>query len=313
MRVEIIAGIGIIVAVIGVLWYGTWRYMRKKFVRYTEEIEGFIQQIQEGKDLSTEIAYSETLSSKTKQELLRLEEIFRNEQKKAVGQKQEVQQMVSDISHQLKTPISNIVMYQDMLLARQNERGEGLNEEERNWILIMQAQVKKLDFLVQALLKMSRLESSMIAMKIQEENLYQCIAEAAAQVTRQAEEKCMNVQVECAEDIFLPLDRKWTIEAIGNVLDNAVKYSPEGGNIRIAAENLGMFVRIDVSDNGPGIDEKYYADIFKRFWRAPEVHQEKGVGIGLYLTREILTKQGGYCKVGVSASGGTRFSIYLMK
>lgn len=309
---------GIIAGVVGALglsmvfWYGTWRYMRRKFVRYAQEMEEMIHRIQEGENLNEEMFYDETLSSKTKQELLRLSDICQNERESSLRQKQEIQQMVSDISHQLKTPIANIVMYQDMLLSRKARNRERPDEEE-NWLRIMQNQVKKLDFLVQALLKMSRLESSMITLKIQEENLYQCIAEAVAQVTGQAKEKHLEIQVECTEETFLPVDMKWMTEAIGNVLDNAVKYSPDSGRITIMVSDLELFVRVDICDEGPGIEEEHYADIFKRFWRAPGVHKEEGVGIGLYLTREILTRQGGYCRVGMAAGGGSCFSLYLTR
>ncbi|MBA4699772.1 MAG: HAMP domain-containing histidine kinase [Ruminococcus sp.] len=310
MDTGIIVGAVVAVGLSMVFWYGTWRYMRRKFVRYTQEMEEMIRRIQKGEYLNKEMLYNETLSSKTKQELLRLSDICRNERESSLRQKQEIQQMVSDISHQLKTPIANIVMYQDMLLSRKSSNQKRPGEEE-NWLRIMQSQVKKLDFLVQALLKMSRLESSMITLKLQEENLYQCIAEAVAQVTRKAKEKSLDIQVECPEETYLPLDMKWMAEAIGNVLDNAVKYSPNSGKITITVSKLELFVRVDICDEGPGIEEKHYADIFKRFWRAPGMHKEEGVGIGLYLTREILTRQGGYCRVNTAESGGSCFSLYL--
>jgi signal transduction histidine kinase len=307
----IVAG-AVAVGVGMVFWFGTWRYMRGKFVRYTQEMEELIRRIQEGEALNMKSFYEETLSSKTKTELLRLSAIFQNEREINLRQKQEIQQMVSDISHQLKTPITNIIMYQDMLLSGKDRDKERLDEEE-TWLSIMQNQVKKLDFLVQALLKMSRLESSMITLEIKEENLYQCIAEAVAQVTRKAREKHLEIHLECSEKILLPMDMKWMTEAIGNVLDNAVKYSPSYGEVIITVISLELFIRVDICDEGPGIEEKHYADIFKRFWRTPDTHKVEGVGIGLYLTREILTRQGGYCKVGNSDAKGSCFSLYLLK
>ncbi len=311
MHTGIVAG-AVAVSLSLVFWFGTWSHMRRKFVRYTLEMEELINKIQEGEILTKNNLYEETLSSKTKSELLRLSDICRNERNNSLMQKQEIQQMVSDISHQLKTPITNIIMYQDMLIS-QKSRNQTKSDEEENWLRIMQNQVKKLDFLVQDLLKMSRLESSMITLVIKEEKLYQCIAEAVAQVTRKIREKHLELHVECQEDILLPMDMKWMTEAIGNVLDNAVKYSPYCGHVNITVSNLELFIRVDICDEGPGVEEEYFADIFKRFWRAPNMHKEEGAGIGLYLTREILTRQGGYCKVSKANTKGSCFSLYLSR
>ena len=292
-----------------------WRHMRSTFVRCMEEIEDTIRSICDGEDVGEVCAgedlWEESLTAKTRQELVRLSAICRSGRESSLHQKKEIQQMVSDISHQLKTPIANIVMYQDMILAKHSKQAE--EQEEEVWLRIMRGQVQKLEFLVQALLKMSRLESAVISLKMQEESLYQCIAEAAAQITRKAGQKHLQLQISCPEDLYLPMDLKWTAEAVGNVLDNAVKYSPDGAKIWITVTELALFVRVDICDEGPGIAQEYYNDIFRRFWRAPGVHQEEGVGIGLYLTREILTRQGGYCRAGAAEGGGSCFSLYFAK
>lgn len=106
-------------------------------------------------------------------------------------------------------------------------------------------------------------------------------------------------------------DRKWTAEALFNILDNAVKYTPEGGSITIAATAYEMFYRIDIADNGIGIAEEELNKVFCRFYRSPEVNQGEGVGIGLYLAREIISAQGGYIKVKSSKGSGSVFSVFL--
>ena len=117
--------------------------------------------------------------------------------------------------------------------------------------------------------------------------------------------------VHCPESIEVTHDKKWTGEALFNILDNAVKYTPEGGKIRVNAEKLEMYLKIDISDNGKGIPEKHHAEIFKRFYRESEVHDMDGIGIGLYLTREIITMQSGYVKVTSSSQMGATFSVFL--
>ena len=106
-------------------------------------------------------------------------------------------------------------------------------------------------------------------------------------------------------------DVKWTTEAIENIVDNAIKYTPEGGDITLAVTSYELFLRIDIADTGIGIAESEYADIFKRFYRSQAVNTIEGVGIGLYLARQIITGQGGYIKVTSTLGQGTTFSVFL--
>ena len=126
-----------------------------------------------------------------------------------------------------------------------------------------------------------------------------------------AEKKNISVTVDCPEGLILSHDSKWTAEAVFNLLDNAVKYTPAGGTIRVFVEQWEMYVKLNVSDTGKGIPESSQAAIFRRFYREEEVHGEQGVGIGLYLTREIITRQGGYIKVTSEPGQGSEFSIML--
>lgn len=126
-----------------------------------------------------------------------------------------------------------------------------------------------------------------------------------------AENKQIDVSIECPEDLTVAHDSKWTTEALFNLLDNAVKYTPAGGKIDVTVEQWEMYLEIKVTDTGKGISESNQAAIFRRFYREEEVHEQPGVGIGLYLARDIITQQGGYIKV-VSESGkGSAFSIML--
>lgn len=106
-------------------------------------------------------------------------------------------------------------------------------------------------------------------------------------------------------------DRKWTSEALFNILDNAVKYTPEGGQIRVSVESWEMYVKIDIADTGIGISEQHQGAIFKRFYREDIVHDVDGIGIGLYLAREIVTLQGGYIRVTSEVGRGSTFSVFL--
>lgn len=132
----------------------------------------------------------------------------------------------------------------------------------------------------------------------------------AEQIRPRVSEKGQTLQVENT-DCKACFDRKWTMEAIYNIVDNAVKYTPEGGRINIKAMTYELFVRIDITDSGIGIQEDETGKIFGRFYRGRQVQEQEGVGIGLYLAREILTEEGGYIKVQSKKGAGTTFSVFL--
>ncbi len=235
-------------------------------------------------------------------------------------QKEATEVLVSNISHQTKTPIANILLYSQLLReAFQNEDGceeieqkEEAAKEERELAKQIEQQAVKLDFLIQSLIKISRLENGTIALvpKFQQvKNIFDRI-----DVPALAREK--NIAVELPEvraDITAFFDCRWTEEALYNILDNAVKYTPSDGRICVSVREYEMFVRVDVADTGIGIAEEEMARIFLRFYRSPHVSEEKGAGIGLYLAREIIGKEGGYIKVSSKVGKGSVFSVYLSK
>ena len=108
-------------------------------------------------------------------------------------------------------------------------------------------------------------------------------------------------------------DKKWTTEALGNVLDNAVKYSPENSKVTVGVIPYASFVYIEVKDQGIGIREEEQGMVFERFYRSKDVSSEPGFGIGLYLTREVLSKQGGYVKIKSEIGKGTTVQLYLSR
>ena len=124
--------------------------------------------------------------------------------------------------------------------------------------------------------------------------------------------KNIQIDVECGVDTVVRHDIKWTAEALENILDNAVKYTPEGGSIRVTVRPWQFYTRIDITDTGIGIAAEHYNDVFKRFYRAQEVSAEEGVGLGLYLARGILTRQKGYITVFSEPGTGTTFSVFLL-
>ena len=189
---------------------------------------------------------------------------------------------------------------------------QSVTEEKRQEFLqASSGQLEKLDFLMQAMIKTSRLETGVIALDKKVQPIYNTLAAALGGILLNAEKKNIHVNVECPPDILLAHDKKWTSEALFNILDNAVKYTPAGGAIQVSVQSWEMYVKIDIEDSGKGIAESRQGMIFKRFYRETEVHDVDGIGIGLYLARKIITMQGGYIKVTSTVGSGSTFSVFL--
>ena len=249
---------------------------------------------------------SETLFARINHRLIRLYEIMQKNRHKVDMERQELQMLISDISHQVKTPVSNLQMVTDTLLTKP------VSEEERmDFLQGIRSQTDKLDFLFQALVKTSRLETGAIRLEKKDSSLFHTLAQAMSSIVYAAEKKEIVVSVDCPEDLTVFHDSKWTSEALFNLLDNAVKYTPAGGKIAVSVVLWEMYVEVKVTDTGKGISESNQAAIFRRFYREEEVHDQQGVGIGLYLAREIVTRQGGYIKVVSELRQGSEFSIML--
>ena len=224
--------------------------------------------------------------------------------KNLAEEKDAIKTLIGDISHQTKTPIANILLYASLLAE-----GE-LSPEQAAQAATLSRQAEKLSFLIQALVKASRLETGIITTAPEPQPVGPLLEGALAQARPQAEAKGLTLAAEpCGA--AARFDRKWTAEALFNVVDNAVKYTPAGGRVTLSAVPLGQFCRVDVSDTGIGIPEEEQGRIFGRFYRGGAVRAEEGVGIGLYLVREILRRQGGYVKVASRPGQGTTFSLYL--
>ena len=249
---------------------------------------------------------SETLFARISHRLSRLYSIMQENRCKVDEERQELQSLVSDISHQVKTPLSNLKMVTDTLLIKP------VTDQERiDFLQGIRSQTDKLDFLFQALVKTSRLETGAIRLEKRDGLLFDTLAQAMSGIVYSAEKKEITVTVDCPEGLLLSHDSKWTAEALFNLLDNAVKYTPAGGRISVSVEQWEMYVKLDVTDTGKGISESNQASVFRRFYREEEVHDQPGVGIGLYLAREIVTRQGGYIKVVSETGKGSTFSVFL--
>lgn len=222
-------------------------------------------------------------------------------------QRESIQRLLSDISHQTKTPLANLRLYSSLLME------EELTPRQREQAQVIFQQSEKLSFLIETLVKLSRLETDVLVVTPKSQPLSPLLERAASQAKAAAEQKGIALQLHLQQQAEMKAlyDLRWTAEALGNLLDNAVKYTPPGGCIQVSATQYELFCRIDVHDNGIGIAEEEQAQIFGRFYRGRQVREQEGLGIGLYLAREIAQKQGGYLKLSSRPGQGSTFSLYL--
>ncbi|MDE7274929.1 MAG: HAMP domain-containing histidine kinase [Lachnospiraceae bacterium] len=281
-------------------------FLRRKLVLFSDRLCETIDNMLDGASASPQIYEEENLFCKINYRLVRLYDVMQESRESAAKERADLQELISDISHQVKTPIANLQMVNATLLE------QSVTEEKRQEFLkASSGQLEKLDFLMQAMIKTSRLETGVISLDRKMQPIYDTLAAALGGILLNAEKKAIHVSVDCPSDILLAHDRKWTSEALFNILDNAVKYTPVGGAIQVSVQSWELYVKIDIADSGKGIVESRQGMIFKRFYREEEVHDVEGIGIGLYLAREIISMQGGYIKVTSAAGSGSTFSVFL--
>lgn len=220
-----------------------------------------------------------------------------------VEEKKILHTLISDISHQTKTPLANIKLYTELL------KEAHLPDENRDNIERLYNQTEKLEFLIQSLVRMSRLETGILVLEPRKNTLDILLSQIKKQYAAPAEEKGLDFVVE-SSDLTAVFDEKWTVEAIGNIVDNAIKYTA-CGSVRVTVREYEMFRCIQVADTGRGIREAEQGRIFGRFCRSADVSQEEGLGIGLYMAREIIRRQNGYIKLISEERNGACFQIYL--
>lgn len=284
-----------------------WKYIHLKHdvYEYTEKLDIAINKMLKNEELKTSSYKQDDLWGKIYNRLVRLSHLYTHKNLEILEEKNTLKELVSDISHQTKTPIANIKLYLEMMT---DETDFDRNQE---YLKKMNGQVDKLDFLLQSMVKMSRLETGTIKIQKQKTPLANTLAMAISNVIIKAEKKNITIDVQYDERLELNHDKKWTAEAIFNILDNAVKYTNDGGNIHIVVCKQELFTKISIEDTGKGIIPERQATIFTRFYREPEVHDNDGIGIGLYLAREIIMLQNGYIEVHSQIGKGSTFMIYL--
>ena len=278
---------------------------RKKYKNLYQTIDTMLEEVLSERKI-TQSALREGEKSALAGMMLRLQEKLDLEISHAQMEKEQVKSLISNMSHQLKTPLANVVMYEEILEAGVEEA-----ETQREFQRRLKEQTRKLDWILQSLFKMVKLEQGVLSFEAENLGIKDTIRNAVSGVYEKAEKKGMEICTESFEDRYLYHNRPWTAEAIENILENAVKYSPENSKIRITLEGFEMYTRIGIQDQGMGIPKKEQSRIFHRFYRGKNAENFEGSGIGLYLTRLILEMEKGYITVESAPGKGSTFFLYL--
>lgn len=288
----------IILILSSICWYLYYQHREKQLV---DRLQHMVDQASTGKLKRGDISESKVSALENSLKRYLDDSLLAGENQ--IQQKNMIQGLISDIAHQTLTPISNLKIYSELL---QEQISEDLNDTADT----IHEQTEKLDFLIQSLVKLSRMENGIITVNPKEIPVSELLEPLESQYRSKVNEKHMQLDI-METNSLAKYDLKWTSEAVGNILDNAIKYTEEGGKVTIEVQPYSMFVRIDIKDTGIGIREEEIPKIFTRFYRSVNVSDLPGVGIGLYLAREIIQVQKGYIKVDSEVGKGTTFSIYL--
>lgn len=281
------------------------RKLQKDLYQFTEQMDQIMDCILSDRPVDLPDITEDTLIGKMSEKFSRVCHIWEKKQQEIAEEKKKMKELIADISHQTKTPIANQKIYLEILQMEQ------LPEQAEAFVRKLEHQTDKLEFLFQSMVKVSRLETGIIQIRKQKGNITEAVRNAVASILGAAEEKRIRIHNEITETVCLPYDKKWTEEAIMNILDNAVKYTMEEGDIFLYVRKGEIYTELHIKDTGKGIATERQAQIFTRFYREPEVHEKEGLGIGLYISRTIVEQQNGYIEVASIPGKGADFCICL--
>ena len=290
-----------------ILAWKMWKLKRDVY-EFADALDRNLDAVIRGEEPEEVQGMEDSLPGKVNEKLHRVNHILEGKELEMRQNRELMKELISDISHQTKMPVANQKIYLELLKSRP------LPDDAGEFVEKLAHQTDKLEFLFESMVKMSRLETGVIQIRKEEWDLMETIGRAVSSVVPAAEKKRIRLSVETdgvLRRVLLAHDRKWTEEAVYNLLDNGVKYTPEGGSVSVRVVKSEIFTEIHVRDTGKGIPVERQAQIFTRFYREPEVHDQDGVGIGLYLTRKIAALQNGYVEVHSRPGQGADFCIYL--
>nr|WP_296263692.1 ATP-binding protein [uncultured Merdimonas sp.] len=303
--VIIIAGIAVVtMAAAGLI------YFRRKYFLLYQKVQNLQKTILEGGLIESETD-REGPEDVVRDGFLKIQKKYEIEAEALRKDRQMVQELISDLSHQLKTPLANIRLYQELLKKPHLEK-----EQQRDMQRRLEEQTDKLDWLLAVLFQMAQLERGVASLTVEKAFIFPAIKRAVETVLPKAEKKEISFWMEesldeKAADTKFYYDSRWTEEVFVNILENGVKYSPKGSVIRLSVEYFETYGAVRIEDEGSGIAREEQSQIFRKFYRGRGTGNIEGWGIGLYLSRLILDQENGYVTVESEEGKGSIFRVFL--
>ncbi|NLW11000.1 MAG: HAMP domain-containing histidine kinase, partial [Clostridiaceae bacterium] len=223
--------------------------------------------------------------------------------------KKYLQNFLSDISHQIKTPLASLQLYFDLML--QNK--EMPEEKRQQFIEQGQVQIRRIDWLIQGLLKMARIDAGSVKMRMVPMDIAETAAQAVSPFSEQLQQRQINLQNKIPSGTIWPHDPEWLAEALSNLIKNAIEHTPTGGSIELNANKTALSLQLQISDTGPGVLPEQANKIFERFYRQESASRPDSVGIGLSLARSIFEQNGADLIAGSRPGGGAVFTASFLK
>ncbi len=270
---------------------------RRRRAAELEELAGLVRDVLDDREIEEKAAGEETLYGRIEHMLVRIQRMNRGRQEELTESRSRVQKLITEIAHQMRTPLANGGTYLELLEGELSEREDPVADLVPMYLEALRSSQEKIRFLTEEFIRISRLENNIIRIRKEERDIAGTIGDALAQVRPMAEEKGVRISEHLPEGLSCPHDPGWFGEALWNVLDNAVKYSQEGGRIWVEASRGELYLTIRVADEGIGIDEGEEARVFQRFYRGRRTASYEGLGVGLYLSREITARHGGFMEI----------------
>ena len=267
--------IGFLLILIGILLY---KYIGLK--NQMRELSAYIDKALNGNLEITE--FDEKELSKIKSKLIKFLYARQVKEAKINTEKSKTKDLITYISHQTKTPITNLSLYISLLE----------DDPKDEYLKIIKYELNKLEFLIQNLVKSSRLESDIIGLQKNQANLKDLVEDVLREFKVILDEKNISINLK-DEDLIFDLDERWLKEAVHNLIDNAIKYSPKGSTINISIYKSYLNYNLDIENECQDLSEENLPKIFERFYRGKNSVSKDGLGLGLYIAREIIEKHGG--------------------
>ena len=290
-----------------ILIYLLLNYIKNRKIK-VNEITNYIKEINKRNYALKLEENNEDELSILQNELYKITVLLKEQSDNAISDKNNIKDSMSDISHQLKTPLTSIMIGIDNVLDNPKmdikTREEFLND--------IKKQIENINFLISSILKLSRFDANVIKFVKQEINVKKLLNEILKNLENISSKKDIKIIVNGEDNIFFTGDYKWELEALTNIIKNGIEHLDSNGIIKISYRKLSIYTEITIEDNGNGINKKDLKNIFVRFYKGKNSSNDS-IGIGLSLAKEIIENDNGYITVSSEINKGTKFTIKYMK